>query len=80
MISNAQNAAIHQRGRKLYAGSAELLVHGFTDSYLDSITQDELVAREAAWLHHNVERVQRAAQAELDWRREAGVSFGWTSR
>lgn len=79
-LSNEQHQAVARRRRRAYTGSAALLVTGFTDDHLERVVADELAAREAAWLHYNVEEVQRAAQLELDWRDEQGLRFGWSSR
>lgn len=66
------------RRRRASVGSPQALVETLTDLDLE-LADRELVAELTRGLHwdHEPERFQRAAQAELAWRREQGVAFGW---
>lgn len=60
-------------------GSPEALVRNLTDLDLQN---KRLVASLTRGLHWEPEpeRFARAAAAELEWRRENGVAFGWVKR
>lgn len=64
------------RRRQLSTGSPEAWVHTCTDLELQD---KERVAKMTRGLHWEPEpeRFLAAAEAELEWRRENGLVFGW---
>ncbi len=74
-------ALVSARRRSTWTGSAAADAHERTDAQLT-----ELLAKEphddlmGGYRTFTLRELQRAATLELEWRREAGVSFGWSSR
>lgn len=65
--------------REASTGSIEAYVRGCTDAQL---ADPDFVARMTVGLHWAAQeaRNKMAASAELKWRRDNGVSFGWHTR
>jgi hypothetical protein len=57
-------------------GSPEALVRTLTDLELQDPSLVRALTRGSGW-GTEPERFERAAAAELAWRREQGVTFGW---
>ena len=62
--------------RRATVGSPEALVQTLTDLELRDRALVAGLTRGLGW-HPEPERFLRAAKAELEWRRENGVAFGW---
>lgn len=81
MHASQIDTAVSTRRRKLYTGSAAADAHERTDANLRALLAEEPSdTLMGGYRTYTLRELQRAATLELEWRRETGVAFGWTSR